>query len=418
MNEGENTGMSNGAIFSSDNMSSDPIEPIVSTPEMTEPTPAPAAPTATPAADAGTDMMPEPDLPERSIITVPRKTSGIAKLGLGRRFHKKEDKPAAPSWGAAAMPAAPAAPAAAPAAPADAAIMSSPNEAVADDKTPVASTTSFMSKIKAPDYFSEAVEDIAIDNEKAARRGSTKRVLKIGGITLAAVAVIAGIIFGVSLFLNGQKTNNARLAWTRFSNYVIYGEEKDDSLDNKVSKADALELKNFSGEKSSFRKGNLNNIKEKYKNMREVVKSYVDDKTMKRLDDSFNQMVTLSTMEEYSSAGLGNIASRLVSTDEKILLSSKESSADELEKEGFSSDAAMEAIDELYMIKILLVKNYKAANCVDGKGNIDYTCVGQKNADGKYLSDYTEALNDYRILLENSVSDLIASVRAIGGMIK
>lgn len=377
MNEGENTGMSNGAIFSSDNMSSDPIEPIVSTPEMTQPAaPAtPAAPADAPAeADApifssdapAEDMLPEPDLPDRSIITVaPRKGSGIAKLGLGRRFHKKEDKPAAPSWGATAAPANNAAPT-----PAD----------------------SLMSKAKAPEYFSEAVEDIAaVDNEKAARRGTAKRVLKIGGITLAALAVIAGIVVGVSFLTGGQKVANARKAWTRFGNYVIYGEEKDDELPKTLDPKALADTNNYMIEGNSFNPNNEATLRSKYKDAKAEISAMAKEDDLKKLDNYIDFAFSVINV----SKNISDIAREYASNGKDGYMNRIDEFLAEYQGDANTGYIA-KRLANYVKSAMVLVEKYAAVGCLSDNGSINNECLNNnKEAFATERSQYESAKLTY-----------------------
>lgn len=192
MNEGENTGMPTTPDFSSPNTSPNPqpAQPAEQPAAPAEPSVSdeqPAAPTEQSASVyAAAASLPAEDLtkPSQTISSGNNKPAGISnRFGFARKFKKQEpQQPVQPAFS------------------------------------------------NAPEYFNNAVQDIAIADAAA---DDAKRKRK--KIALIAVAVLLVIGAGLGAFFliqqaNKPSANRVKTAFNRYANYVLYGEEKDSDI--------------------------------------------------------------------------------------------------------------------------------------------------------------------------------------------
>ena len=194
MNEGENSGMPNGPIFSSPNISG-------GEPSKQEAVPMPEEQVdITKVADptVATTIASMPDAPEKPIVTsggdpVDKKKP---RFGLGtRRFKEKSQKPAAPIMQAAQTPA----------------------------------------FANAPEFFNDAVGDIVLaDAADAEKKNKTKKFLIIG-ILAVVVLAIAGV--GIAMLLKGS-TESPQNKLARFMNLYYYGNDDASNMPKKDAVAD------------------------------------------------------------------------------------------------------------------------------------------------------------------------------------
>ncbi|MBP5634038.1 hypothetical protein J6X13_03865 [Candidatus Saccharibacteria bacterium] len=184
MNEGENTGMPTAPNFSSPNASPDNVTPIQpATPaEPGQPT----APQQTASVYSAANSLPgeDPSQPSQVISSGPAKGAGARPhFGFSRKFK---------------------------------------------DQQPQQTRQATFSN--APDYFNQAVGDIVIADETAAAR--KQKTKKIALIAVAALAVLGGALAAVLVItqINKPSANKVQLAFNRYANYILYGEEKDSDI--------------------------------------------------------------------------------------------------------------------------------------------------------------------------------------------
>jgi len=192
MNEGENTGMPTTPDFSSPNTSPNPqpAQPVEQPAAPAEPSVSderPAAPAEQSASVyAAAASLPAEDLtrPSQTISSGNNKPAGLSnRFGFARKFKKQEpQQPVQPAFS------------------------------------------------NAPEYFNNAVQDIAIADAAA---DDAKRKRK--KIALIAVAVLLVIGAGLGAFFliqqaNKPSANRVKTAFNRYANYVLYGEEKDSDI--------------------------------------------------------------------------------------------------------------------------------------------------------------------------------------------
>ena len=189
MNEGENSGMPNGPIFSSPNISG-------GEPSKQEAVPMPEEQVdITKVADpaVATTIASMPDAPEKPIVTsggdpVDKKKP---RFGLGtRRFKEKSQQPAAPIMQAAQTPA----------------------------------------FANAPEFFNDAVGDIVLaDAADAEKKNKTKKFIIIGAMAVAFVAVL---VVGIVMMLGGNNSSVAASKLNRLANLYLLGEDSDKKIES------------------------------------------------------------------------------------------------------------------------------------------------------------------------------------------
>lgn len=192
MNKGENSGMPNGPIFSSPNISG-------GEPSKQEAVPMPEEQVdITKVADpaVATTIASMPDAPEKPIVTsggdpVDKKKP---RFGLGtRRFKEKSQQPAAPIMQAAQTPA----------------------------------------FANAPEFFNDAVGDIVLaDAADAEKKSKTKKLLVIG--VVAAVAVIALLVVALTVIPSMKKAaaaDDLQKSFRSFANLFLYNKQNDGPIE-------------------------------------------------------------------------------------------------------------------------------------------------------------------------------------------
>ena len=295
MNEGENSGMPNGPIFSSPNIAgSTPPSPVPGQNPQPE---QPAAPGYdNPSVTTTVAAIPEIDeTPEKATITTSsvKQADGRSFLGGRRRFGlSRQGNATAPQ------------------------------------------TKTFKN---APEFFNQAMGDIVIADEAAAQSKKSKK--KIAIIAVIALLVIGGIIaavFGISTVTHNSKVSEAKRAWTRFANYVIYGEEKDDPLPAKASDVSHWAVRTYlsvNSEKSAIRAANEKSFYERYNKAKSQIDKIVADKTsIKELDTELADVFALTKLSE-DNLSTAYLAKRFDGVSNEELLSGFSA-----EKEAFSKN--------------------------------------------------------------------------------
>jgi hypothetical protein len=194
MNEGENTGMSNGPIFSSPNIAGSQPQP------QQAPVPMPEQPTditkiGNPALTTTVAAMPEQDGPAKPAVMSGGDPIDKKKPRFGfttRRFKDRTQAPAAPVMQAADTPA----------------------------------------FANAPEFFNNAVGDIVTADAAATeKQNKTKKAVIVGAIIAAAV-VLVGVVCVIALpkvISEGQKQQKNSIS-NRLKNIIVNGEDKSDEI--------------------------------------------------------------------------------------------------------------------------------------------------------------------------------------------
>ncbi len=177
MNEGENSGMPNTPVFSSPNTSPNP--------QPDQPA-SPAGSNASVIAAAASLPGEDPSQPAGVISSGDSTPAGARpRFGFSRKFKAKtaeQQLPAQPAFS------------------------------------------------NAPDYFSQAVDDIvAADNSAIEKKKNMKKIAIIALAVLVAAAVIIAVILLIQQSAK-PSAGKVRTAFNRFANYVLYGEEKDGDI--------------------------------------------------------------------------------------------------------------------------------------------------------------------------------------------
>ena len=358
MNEGENTGMSNGPIFSSPNIAGSQPQP------QQTPVPMPEQPTditkiGNPALTTTVAAMPEQDGPAKPAVMSGGDPIDKKKPRFGftsRRFKDRTQAPAAPVMQAVDTPA----------------------------------------FANAPEFFNNAVGDIVTADAAAAEKQSkTKKALIIGIVAVVVTIAVIGAVFGISAISNSVKASAAQKDWTRFANYVLYGEEKDDALPEKSSEigpeAKARIVAVFK-KKGSFYKEKEAVFTEKYAKAKEKILAKNKNISFEELDKLTKTLFDLAKMETgvlyYPTLTARNDLSAL-----RTQLEKKRDEHVELDSYGYYLDMYREAID--------IAMLYRSAGCLSGKtlNNICTQRILDNNAEeagevSLYQGAYDEAINE------------------------
>lgn len=331
MNEGENTGMPTAPNFSSSNTSPDNVTPIQSA------TPAepgqPTAPQQSASVYSAANSLPgeDPSQPSQVISSGPAKGAGARPhFGFSRKF--KDQQPQQPRQAAFS---------------------------------------------NAPDYFNQAVGDIVIADENAAAK--KQKTKKIALIAVAALAVLGGALAVVLVInqINKPSANKVQLAFNRYANYILYGEEKDSDIGEYSNTTRYTIMDKFSEVDENYNK----HLKELFDKFSEAYNAAVEKGIYKQ--DSVVGTYRGSVMAAYYSfdmdkdLAMNNIVSSLSQNGRETLVNEVNDKSAKYAENGASMLSG--EWNQAMLTNIALGETYIGSGCVSG-GKVNYSCASKQEA--------------------------------------
>ena len=369
MNEGENTGMPTAPNFSSSNTSPDNVAPIQpATPaEPGQPT----APQQTASVYSAANSLPgeDPSQPSQVISSGPAKGAGARPhFGFSRKF--KDQQPQQPRQAAFS---------------------------------------------NAPDYFNQAVGDIVIADETAAAR--KQKTKKIALIAVAALAVLGGALAVVLVItqINKPSANKVQLAFNRYANYILYGEEKDSDIGEYSASARYTILDKYSKEDENYNKHFVELFNKFYKEYNAAAEAGVYEKG--KLDIYKGEAEFIYNSFEMEKAMTSNDIYKDYS------VKGKEKVEEELaeKRDGYSKTGfEMQVVDwyDTMLSRVVVASMYNGLGCI-ANGSIDQACVIRNHdATREKYQAYTDNKDAFLSALSMARKNFLTDLWEVRGVIK
>jgi hypothetical protein len=265
----------------------------------------------------------------------------------------------------------------------------------------------------APEFFNNAVGDIVTADAAAAEKQSkTKKALIIGIVAVVVTIAVIGAVFGISAISNSVKASAAQKDWTRFANYVLYGEEKDDELPEKSTDIKPEVVNHLSAvfsKTGTFYRDNEARFYEKYNKAKEGILAKNKDESFDALDKEIKNFFEISKLE------LGQVD--FVELATRNDLSALHASLGGLLENEYVELNAPRYYVEAYRYAVSVAMMYRQAGCVQGK-TLAAECVSTVDADNEELNGYRVYQTAYGQALEEESKEIMKELVRINNKAK